>query len=162
MTVSDMASKIGLALATSASLPPTRKVVLPAAIPATPPAMAASTKLTLAAWHMAYSSCATFGVTVLVSIISSGRVAPAKSSAVTALEISGLGRDNTTALARLPMSATLSIHSSASSATASRRAGLTSKPRIDIFSDSAVANAEPALPSPTKPTGVSIILSPDK
>ncbi len=100
-------------------------------------------------------------MTVLVSIISSGRVAPANSSAVTALEISGLGRDNTTALARVPIAATLSIHSSANAATASRRAALTSKPKMGIFADSAVAKAEPALPSPTKPTGVSIILSPD-
>ncbi len=158
-TVSDIASRIGLAKATSSSLPPIKNVVLPAAIPATPPAIAASTKLTLAAWHIACSSWATFGVTVLVSIISSGRISPANNSAVTALEISGLGKDNTTALARPAISATLSTHSSANAATTSRRSGLASKPRMGIFSDSAVANAEPALPSPTKPTGVSIISS---
>src|SRR6266446_9614391 len=108
---------------------------------------------------MALSSCATCGVIVLVSIISSGALAACTNSVTTALEISGLGSDSTTVPTRLASSASDGTHSSVRWATACRRSGFVSKPTRGILPDRAVAMAEPALPRPTIPTVVCIVCS---
>src|SRR5919204_3942259 len=96
---------------------------------------------------------------VLVSIISSGALAPCTNSVTTALEISGLGNDSTTVPTRFASWASDDTHSSARWATACRRSGFVSKPTRGILPDSAVAMAEPALPRPTIPTVVCIVES---
>src|SRR5215475_12382195 len=77
---------------------------------------------------------------VLVSIISSGALAPCTNSVTTALEISGLGNDSTTVPARFASWASDDTHSSARWATACRRSGFASKPTRGILPDSAEAN----------------------
>ena len=86
-------SKTVFAIAFDASSPPIKKVIWPSAMLATPPAIAASTNPTPYAEVRLAQSIAVCGVTVLVSIISFGRLSRSSNWPVTASEMSGCGND---------------------------------------------------------------------